>query len=791
MWRRPRVSARSDIGAHPGTAPEVRAFADTGAAPVPEMCEMNTPSFVGQPLRRVDGIAKVTGGAAYAADVRIPNLAHAALATSPIAKGRIVAVDTRDAEAVPGVLGIFTHREFGGAVRPVDYVMGGGHANSTFRPLDGPEVRYHGQIVGLAVADTQEAAEAAAALIRFTFAAEPSEPRLDLASGAPEPLAKLSAKHHDIALGDADAAIASSNIVVDGSYATAIQHHNPIELFTTTSVWSGDRLTVYEASKYIDAVKHGLAQQLGMDPEKVRVVCPFIGGHFGSKFALSQHTALVALAAKRLGRPVSLVPSRRDCFTIANHRPETRHRVALAADADGRLRGLIHEAAMATSRFDDFAMEGADVTAAVYSCPAIRTKEEVLRVDRNTPGPMRAPPEVPYVFALESAMDELAATLGMDPIALRRRNETRVRPEDGKPFSTHPLMRCFDRGASAFGWDRRRPEPGTTRDGDWIVGFGCASTVRPVKTAPAVVRVTVRGDGSASVETAHHEIGNGLYTILTQLAADGLGLSPERVAVRLGDTDLPPAAVSGGSSTTTALAPALEAACDAMRLALGRAAGRGAGALRGASPQTLRFEGGALRAPDGRSETLAAVASAAGGTVEVLHEHLPGGMKPAMMANLKDGKNALGQPEALAWAFGAQFAEVRVHADTREIRVSRLLGAFAAGRILNPRLARDQLVGGMVGGLGGALLECTEVDGRTGSYVNRDLSDYHVPVSADVVDVQAILVEDDDPAANGAGVKGIGELGIIGVNAAIANAVFNATGERFRSLPIRLGDRPG
>ncbi len=751
---------------------------------------MNAPTFVGQPLRRVDGPAKVTGTATYASDIRVPGLAHAALATSPVAKGRIVAVDARDAEAVPGVLGIFTHRAFGGAVRPVGYVMGGGHANSTFRPLDGPEVRYHGQILGLAVADTPEAAEEAAALIRFTIEEERAEARLDLASGDPEPLATLSAQHHDIALGDADAALANSNITVDGRYATAIQHHNPIELFSTTSVWDGDRLTVYEASKYIDAVKHGLAEQLGLRPEQVRVVCPFIGGHFGSKFALSQHTVLVALAARRLGRPVSLVPSRRDCFTIANHRPETRHRVALAADADGRLRGLVHEAAMATSRFDDFAMAGTDVTAAVYACPAIRTAETVLRVDRNTPGPMRAPPEVPYVFALESAMDELAATLDLDPIELRRRNETRVRPEDGKPFSTHPLMRCFDIGASAFGWNRRRAVPGAVRDGEWIVGLGCASTVRPVKTAPACVRVAVHGDGSAVVETAHHEIGNGLSTILAQLAADGLGLSPERVTVRLGDTDLPPAAVSGGSSTTTALAPAVETACGAMRLALARAAAAGSGALGGADPATLRLAGGALHAPDGRSDSLAAVAAAAGGRVAVDHEHLPEGMKPALMENLKAGRNALGQPAALAWAFGAQFAEVRVHAVTGEIRVARLLGAFAGGRILNPRLARDQYVGGMVGGLGGTLLESTAVDARTGAYVNRDLAEYHVPVSADVAAVEAILVDDDDPDANEAGVKGIGELGIIGVNAAVANAVFNATGERFRSLPIRLGDRP-
>lgn len=710
-------------------------------------------SVLGRSHTRVEGATKVTGSAVYASDTPRSEaggeVAHAALVTSTIARGRIVGFDLAAAQAVPGLLAVFTHRDCAGRVAPVAHLMAGGYVNSSHRPLDSDAVAYAGQIVALVVAETSEAAAAAAAAVRVAYDEAPASAGFDAPGAETIRLADLKAQHEDVRVGDAEAALGASAHRVETRYATPIQHHNPIELFTTRCAWEGDKLTVNEPTRFVGAVQHGLAAQLGLDPANVRVVSGLIGGHFGSKFALSQHTALVALAARRLGRPVSLVPTRRQCFTIANYRPESRHDIRLSADAEGRLTALVHEAEVVTSRFDPFAMEGADVTASLYACPAIRTEERAVRVDRNTPGPMRAPPEVPYLFALESAMDEMAWRLGLDPIELRRRNDTARDPVSGKPFTSRPLMACFEAGAKAFGWERRLPRPGALRDGPWRVGLGCATSVRPVKIAAATIRVRRNADGAVEVAAAHHEIGNGITTLLAMGAAEWLGVPVERVSVHLGDTDLPPAGISGGSSTTTSLMNALSLGCAQLRDKL-------------------------AGAPEGEA-------------VEVVAAFVPRGGKPDALKALREGHIGLTLPDdALSWAFGAQFAEVHVHAETGEIRVPRLTGAFAAGRVLNPLTALSQLKGGMIWGLGSALLEETVLDGA--AYRNPDLAEYLVPTSADAETVEAILVPDPDDRVNPLGVKGLGELGIIGVNAAIANAVYHATGVRQRHLPIRIED---
>ncbi|CAA2159087.1 Xanthine dehydrogenase molybdenum-binding subunit [Methylobacterium brachiatum] len=746
-------------------------------------------SILGTARTRVEGPDKVTGRALYASDRPGPeSMARAALVTSTIACGRITGFDLGAAERVPGVLGIFTHRDFAGAVAPVKHLMVGGYANSSHRPLGSDAVAYAGQIVALVVATNQEAAEEAAGAVRVAYAEEPAAGGFDAPGAETVRLADLKAQHEDIVRGDAEAGLRAAAIRIEARYETPVQHHNPIELFTTRAAWDGDRLTVHEPTRYVGAVQHGLAAQLGLDPAQVRVVSGLIGGHFGSKFALSQHTALVALAARRLGRPVSLVPTRRQCFTIANYRPESRHAIRLGAESDGRFTALVHEAETVTSRFDPFVMEGAEVTASLYACPAIRTEERAVRVDRNTPGPMRAPPEVPYLFALESAVDEMAVALGMDPIALRRRNDTAIDPVSGKPFSTRPLMACFDAGARAFGWARRAPRPGTMRDGPWRVGLGCAASVRPVKIAAATLRVRLNPDGTAEVACAHHEIGNGITTLLAMGAAEGLGVPVERVTVRLGDTALPAAGISGGSSTTTSLMNALALGCRQIRENLAQAATASGGRLAGRDPGALSLAGGRLSAPDGTGIALADAIDPAG--VETLAEFVPaGGDREKALAGLRQGHIGLafgGGGRAVSWGFGAQFAEVHIHGETGEIRVARLTGAFAAGRILNPLTARSQLTGGMIWGLGSALLEETVLDGA--AYRNPDLAEYLVPTSADAPEVEALLVPDPDDQVDTLGLKGLGELGIIGVNAAIANAVHHATGRRIRKLPIRLED---
>ncbi|MBP1183985.1 xanthine dehydrogenase family protein molybdopterin-binding subunit [Methylobacterium sp. PvR107] len=749
-----------------------------------------TDGHLGHSHTRVEGPDKVTGRALYSSDLTGPEAgtAHAALVTSTVARGRITGFDLAAAERVPGLLRIFTHRDLAGAVAPVQHLMAGGFANSSHRPLESYAVAYAGQIVALVVAETLEAAEAAAGAVKVSYASEPAAGGFDAPGAETVRLADLKAQHEDIARGDAEAAFRDAALRVEARYETPVQHHNPIEPFTTRAAWDGERLTVHEPTRYVGAVQHGLAAQLGLDPANVRVVAGLIGGHFGSKFALSQHTALVALAAQRLGRPVSLVPSRRQCFTIANYRPETRHLIRLGADRTGRFTALVHEAETVTSRFDPFVMEGAEVTASLYACPNIRTEERAVRVDRNTPGPMRAPPEVPFLFALESAVDEMAVALGMDPIELRRLNDTAVDPVSGKPFSTRPLMACFEAGATAFGWSRRVPRPGSMRAGPWRVGLGCATSVRPVKIAAATIQVRLGPDGSAEVACAHHEIGNGITTLLAMGAADGLGVPVERVTVRLGDTELPAAGISGGSSTTTSLMSALALGCRQIRETLAQAAtGRG-GRLAGRDPGSLRLADGRLAALDGTGIALAEAVGPEG--VATVAAFVPAGADhDKALAGLRRGHIGLtlgGGGKAVSWGFGAQFAEVHIHAETGEIRVARLTGAFAAGRILNPLTARSQLTGGMIWGLGSALLEETVVDGA--AYRNPDLAEYLVPTAADAPEVEALLVADPDDQVDALGVKGLGELGIIGVNAAIANAVHHATGRRIRKLPIRLED---
>jgi xanthine dehydrogenase YagR molybdenum-binding subunit len=703
-------------------------------------------AILGRAQVRIDGPAKVCGAADFPGDIHPHDLAYGVLVTSPVARGRIVRMDTSVASQGAGVLDVLTYRNVGNAVAPVDHMMAGGWANSTLRPLASPEIHYAGQIVAVVIAETLEQAQAAALAIRTGYEAAPHVGGLDAAGAVPQPLASVRDGFQDRHAGDFATGIAAAAASVDATYTTPIQHHNPIELPDTTCIWHDDMLTVYEPTRFIGAARNGLAAQLGIDPAKVRVIAHFIGGHFGSKLGLSQHTVLAAIAARRLKRPVRIAVSRRDNFTIANHRTETHHAIRLGADVEGRFVALSHTATTATSRFDAFAMEGTDVSTALYACATIASEERVARVDRNTPGPMRAPPEVPYLFALESAVDELAHAMQIDPIALRRRNDTATDPVTGHPFTTRPLMRCFDAGAAAFGWDQRSARPGDTRDGPWRVGHGCAAAARPAKIGPAIIRVTQAVDGIVHVQTAHHEIGNGLYTLLAMVAAERLGVPLAKVNVELGDTALPAAGISGGSSTSTTLVNALTEACRQLRAQ-----------------------------PSDRART-----------VDVAFT--PPGAEPSAIDDLKKGHlKLMSTPkDKLAWSFGAHFIEVGVHSDTGEVRVRRHVGAFAAGRIINLLTARSQLLGGMIWGQSAALFEATIVDPATGAYVNRDLAEYLVPTAADVGALTAIMVEDDDPAVNPEGVKGLGEIGIIGVNAAVANAVFNATGRRIRHLPIRL-----
>jgi xanthine dehydrogenase YagR molybdenum-binding subunit len=718
---------------------------------------------------RIDGRAKVTGTAAYASDFPLGRPAYAFFVTSAIARGRIESFDLAAARDVPGLLDILTYETLRGQVKKASFFAGGGHASTTIRPLEGPEIFHDGQIIAVVLADSYEAAREAAYKVKASYQAAPAAATFDSPGVTTEEAAHASKSHEDPAVGDVEAGLRAAAAVVDEEYRTPTQHHNPIELFTTSCTWSGERLTIYEPSQFVYGLKAGVAEQLGIAPDQIRVVSPFVGGAFGSKASVTPRTALVALAARRIGRPVKLVMTRDQGFTVATYRAETRHRLKLAADAAGKFTALSHEGWEVTSRPDPYLVGGTDTTSRLYACPNVFTKVRLVHADRNTPGFMRSPPEVPYLFPLESAIDELAAKLDLDPVELRRRNDTMTEPIKGLPYTSRSLMQCFDEAAEVFGWSRRNPTPASMRDGEWLVGWGCASTCYPTAVAPATARVTLWKDGRVKVETASHDLGTGTYTALAQVAVDRLGVGLDQVTMALGDSDLPPAPVAGGSNTTASVSSVVAKACDAVRARLGF---NDEARSMDAAARTAGFErlGVAL--------------------VEEYAEFVPHGLKPDSVDQLYGGAVRLAGgsmlKDRIQYAFGAEFVEVRIHARTREVRAPRVVGAFAAGHIVNPKTAHSQLMGGLIWGVSSALHEATEMDPGSARYINDNLADYLVPVNADIEDVAVILVPERDNQVNPLGIKGLGELGNVGTNAAVANAVYHATGRRIRDLPIRL-----
>ena len=536
-----------------------------------------------------------------------------------------------------------------------------------------------------------------------------------------------------------------------------------------------------------------MAKQLSMDPSQVRVISRYVGGGFGSKGS-SSRIAWIAVAARRLKRPVKLVATRDQGFTINTHRAETRHRLQLGATRDGRLSALIHEGWEVTSRPSNYNVSGNNTTARMYACPNIATKVNIVHADRDTPGYMRGPPETPYMFALESAMDELAYELQIDPIELRRINDTQTDPTNGKPFSSRSLMKCFDEAAAAFGWSKRSAAPGSMRDGDWLVGWGCATTTYPANIGPAAARLSLASNGKATIQLAGHEIGTGACTLVAIVVADGLGLAVEDVTVLMGDSDFPPVPAAGGSNNAASTASVAAKACGEIRSRIAAAAARAIdGAFAGSAPATLKLAGRCLVGLGGETEPLAtAMGRVSGGPIEVMAENAPGGSLHDALARLYQGNGQMfrgnNREDVTAHSFGAHFVEVRVHERTRELRTPRVVSAFAAGTIVNPLAAHSQFMGGAIWGLSSALHEETEIDTRTARYVNDNLADYMVPVNADIGRIEIIIVPEEDTRVNPMGIKGIGEIGIVGMNAAVANAVFHATGKRIRELPIRMED---
>jgi xanthine dehydrogenase YagR molybdenum-binding subunit len=734
-------------------------------------------SPVGAPVSRVDGRLKVTGEARYAAEFDAPDLAQAWVVSAAIARGRITRLDASAALAVPGVLAVFTHQNrphlpwFDRSYRDDDSPAG-----SPFRPLYDDRVHFGGQPVALVVAGSLDVARHAASLVVVEYAAEPVETDLAAARGrARQPkLGKLGYSRPK-GRGDADAALARAAVVVTAEFECPIEHHNPMETHATTVVVEADRtLTVFDKTQGVLNTQNYLTRVFGLSKDDLRVRSPFVGGAFGSGLRPQYQAPLAVMAARELGRSVRVVLTRQQMFTFG-HRPATLHTVRLGATADGRLEAIAHEAVGETSRHEDYTENVVGWSGTLYHCDHVKLSHDVVDLDYATPLDMRAPGAAWGLFALESALDELAAATGVDPLELRLRNYAERDESADRPFSSKELRACYHQGAARFGWEKRSPAPRSMREGHALVGYGMATGMWDAGHVPARARAVLTADGRLLVQSATSDIGTGTYTIMAQVAAATLGLAVEAVRAELGDSVMPFAPLQGGSWTAASVGSAVKAVCEAVADKVFALARKAPGsALAKAERAEVVFADGHVRLASDPSQAVSiAEAMGAGGVASV----------EETTTSVPDAKAMLKYTRA---THSAVFVEVHVDEALGTARVKRVVSAVAAGRILNPKTARSQVSGAVVWGLGMALTEESLVDHALGRIVNHSLAEYHVPVNADVPDVDVIFVEEHDAEVNPLGAKGVGEIGILGVAAAVANAVFHATGRRVRSLPITL-----
>jgi xanthine dehydrogenase YagR molybdenum-binding subunit len=726
----------------------------------------------------VDGPAKVTGAARYSAEISLPGMTHLAVVGATIARGRVDAIDADDARSAAGVLTVLTSEDLPKiAAEPhlLPSLAGFAAPGESFFPLQDDVVHYAGQPVALVVAEEYEQAQYAASLVRVCYVeASPVvtiEQGRDQAYEAERLFGGLLPGRNE--RGDVDAALAAAEVRVEAAYRMAANHHNPLEAPSTVAVWAGDRLTLYESTQGIRATQQTVAQLLGLPSTHVRVVTGFVGGGFGAKAMVWPNVTLTAMAARHVRRPVKLMLPRPQMFTSNGHREEQEQRITLGAGRDGRLTAIRHEKLSITSPFDDWAEPATGVSSQLYACENYRGLHRLIKGNTMTPTFTRGPGEALGVFTLETAMDELACGLQIDPVELRLRNHTPVDPL-GHPWSSDGLVECLRLGAERFGWSERNPAPRTVRDGDWLIGTGMATAAYPVAffMPPQRARARLLADGSAMVQTSTQEFGTGVLTMATQVAADALGVALRDMEFQAGDSDLPNSTAAVGSAGAGMVSSAVHAAGTALREQLiALAVGDEGSPLQGARPISVTVANGRLTSSErpGVDDTYRELL----GRNHMSDAEAVGTWRPP----------PLDTPHGLL-TFGAQFAEVAVDPEFGLVRVRRLAGVFAPGRVLNPLLARSQLMGGMLWGMSQALLEGNRMDPRSGRWTATNLAEYLVPVNADAPDVTVDFVTVDDDVVGPLGAKGVGEIGQVGMAAAIANAVFSATGRRIRTLPI-------
>ena len=706
---------------------------------------------IGTPVSRVDGIAKVTGQARYAAEFAPEGVAYAAIVESTVAAGEIKSIDTTAAEKASGVILVLTHKNadklpyLQPAERPaVDPVSG-----EQLHVLQDASVIYCGQPIGLVIADTQEGADYAASLVKVTYTLAPN-PLIRFDPLLSEPTSEAAAKKGRGPLtvqGDPDAALAAAAFRVDQTYVQPRQHHNAMEPHATVAFWEDDHLTLWSKTQWVQHEANAIALVFGIPPENVRVINPYIGGAFGSALRTWPHVTLATMAARRIKRPVRLELSRKQLFYSIGFRPQAEQHVVLGADATGKLTAIIHEAVGQTSTYEEFAEATLDVPAVTYACLNQRTSYRLVRMNTNTPCPMRGPGHATGLIAQEMAMDELAELLKMDPIELRLKNYAEWDPKKNLAWSSKKLRACYEAGAKRFGWAKRKPAPRSMRAGKKLMGMGMATAINPSPRYPTQASATLYANGNVVVLCATSDMGPGTYTSATQVAADTLGLPVTQVQFKLGDSLYPKAKEHGGSTTMASVGNAVRNACEALLAKINELS------------HSVSY-------PSSDYKAL---------------------LQKANLNELKaEGSAEPGKETHSSYSFGAVFAEVHVDSDLGGIKVARIIGAYDAGKIINPRLAHSQCIGGMAGGVGMALLEEGIWDSRYGKIINASLGEYLVPVCSDIGELDAVFVSGEDTIMNPLSVKGLAELGLCGVAPAIANAVLHATGKRVRSLPITL-----
>ena len=701
---------------------------------------MSEAKHIGQAINRVDGLLKVTGAATYATDYVLKNTAHAFIFKSTIAAGKITDIDTSDAEKAPGVLSIITHKN-----APKLNVAGGIRGGAL---LQSPDIEFYGQHIGVVVAQTFEQARFAASLIKVNY--DKAEPKVDFAKHAQEAATPKEKDRADVKRGDVDAAFDDAEFKIEAVYETPIEHHNPMEPHSTIAFWEGEKLTLYNGSQIVNGAQGSAAATLNIEPENVRIVTPFIGGGFGSKGGQWANLIIAAIAAKVVNRPVKLALARQQMFNSVGLRQRNQQKMRLAATKDGKLTTLAHETTTHCAINNEFVEPCGDCSKVLYDTPNSLISYRVVPLNIILPTYTRGPGKSTGSFALESAMDELAYKLKMDPIEFRIKNEPAKDPSNGKPFSSKTTVQCLQEGAKAFGWDKRKQEPRQYEKGEYLIGYGVAGGSYPARqnNSSAIVKLTRQGNEvKATIELAASDLGTGSNTIIAQTAADALGLPVNKITVKIGDSSLPPAAGSVGSVGAASFSNAVNDACIKITDEL-------------MAKTTKQFVAKPTAAQLMISEKIGEYETRA------------------------DSKAPEDAGNYSSHSFNANFAEVWVNKYTGMIRVHRLLAVTGAGKILNPKTARSQIIGGCVWGIGMALHEESVIDPSYGNFVTRSFADYHVPANLDIGTIETIFIDETDTKPNKLGVKGIGEVGIVGVAGAIANAVFNATGKRVRNLPI-------